>query len=141
MTTERLLTPELDKQSDIIATGDSQAIGEFLTWLAERNIHLMRWETDRQRMDTCPGEDDYTHCKEGRAVGRRGTIYDRDCPQCHGTGEVKVRLKADYVADGRTTEQLLADFFGIDLVKIEAEKRALLRSLRGSGQQADRRTT
>lgn len=32
---------------------------------------------------------------------------------------------------GQRTDQLLADFFGIDQDKIEAEKRAMLESLRG----------
>ncbi len=73
--------PEHDKL--MLVKDRSQAVGEFMEWLAEQGLFI---------------------CERGR--------FD------------------DLHLTGRNREQLLADFFEIDLNVIEAEKRAMLEQLR-----------
>lgn len=96
--------PECEKMHAV--KDKSQAIGEFLEWLqAERKVHLC---VVHSHSDGCYEEDDEFH---------------EDPPKC-GCNE------GDYLPFHKGTEQLLAEFFGIDLAKVEDEKRALLEFVR-----------
>ena len=91
---EQIKTPELNK---MLAMQDkSQKIGEFLEWLSEQDIELMK-----QPEEKCS-----------------------DCYECENCGSVIM----EYINQNR--EQMLADFFDIDLGKCEKERTALLDAVR-----------
>lgn len=82
-------TPELNRQKEIIDSGQAKAVQEFLDWLRqEKGYVLARYEK----------VDGY----------REEQLFD---------------VYPD-------PERLMADHFGIDLNKIESERRALLDALR-----------
>ena len=79
----------------------SQPLGEFMTWLRDQGVHLRRWMEDDEQV-----------------VMRYRSRQDDPGGQ------------GFWADDPRSTEQLLADYFQIDLVKAEAERRALLEYMR-----------
>lgn len=94
MATEKSATPELDRQLEIIHSGQAQTVQDFIDWLSEQKYVLARYVPEDERTD-----DD--------------GIY--------GEQPVAVFIQP---------EQLMANFFGIDLNKIDQERRALLEALR-----------
>jgi hypothetical protein len=110
--------PEHDKQAKVIE--DAGTIGEFLEWLQSDGTHLMVWRTDMTDMRQCTG-----------------SIYPaRDCPgegcdRCGGEGFYEITGIEMWVDDRRSINALLADFFGIDLTKLNAEKAQMLADIRG----------
>ncbi|HET9893755.1 MAG TPA: hypothetical protein VFQ44_02365 [Streptosporangiaceae bacterium] len=64
------------------------------------------------------------------------TGEDKDCCRCGNGRHYTVTGIRSWVEDGRTTTALLAEFFEIDLSKIEAEKRAMLDAVRASAETA-----
>jgi hypothetical protein len=148
--------PEHDKLSKI--QEQTQAIGEFLEWLTSQGIHLMRWRedltdnrlTDPQCAKAVRGSD--APCApvrpEGDSYGPDGTIWWRqhclhwqepdedgeygECCRCGRGHFYEVHGIRAWEADPRNIQSLLAAWAGIDLNKIEAEKRAMLASLRAS---------
>lgn len=130
MTTTETTYPEHEK---LRAVSDlSQAIGEFIEASEMRGLHLcevattiechfVSWET----RDGAP----LRRCVNGVLVDHEGDEIG-DCSDCDGTGEVE-RTEPRYYPTGRTITSLLAEHFDIDLNVIEAEKRAMLESLRG----------
>ena len=48
------------------------------------------------------------------------------------------RIDPQYIPDGRTPEQLIAAFFGLDLNKLEDERRAVLQALNAAQAGCDR---
>lgn len=110
----------------------SQAVGEFLEWLripedeGGKGVHLHTW-AEWEENDLCSY---YTpklgSCSDGK-IGFYGKS-ERDCPKCDGTGLVK-RPREGWISLGIGVQKLLAEFFDIDLVKLEQEKRAMLEAL------------
>jgi len=90
-------TPELDRRSEILATGAPQVLAEFVDWLTANGYAVAQ---------LCTHPDQ----KPGRRCW--------DCGDSGFSGAV-----TDY-------ERLFARHFGLDPEKIEAERRALLESLR-----------
>lgn len=124
-------TPELDKQKEIIDSGDSQTVGDFLDWLRDdQGLRLVKHVTHEVQIPcTSPdalllGDD----CVSGTLRDYRGNDKGT-CPQCSGTGWLTVTRTED-VEDPRTGLALIADYFGIDLKKIDAEREQLFESLR-----------
>lgn len=111
--------PEHDKMTEVAV--QSQAIGEFLEWLAEKHIVLARYR------------DDIT---DSRVCSCRGSLGDRDpkpnCQWCSGSGWHTITLDTRLEPESYSITKLLAEHFDIDLVKIEQEKRAMLDDLRGA---------
>ncbi len=106
----KVKTTELDKMA--LAKEKSQTVGEFLDWL----IGTKGWTLASEHIHgpKCEGWDEH----RGRFNPRGMTDYCKMGP------------------DGRlwpasfTTENLLAEFFGIDLNKVEQERRSILAALR-----------
>jgi hypothetical protein len=92
-------TPELNKMKSV--REKSQAIGEFLDWLAnEKKVSLAQYHAH--------GE----HC------------YD-------GEGDLTCELRKDELYDFHySIEKLLAEYFEIDLKKVEEERMAILEHIR-----------
>ena len=121
--------PEHEKMKKVVDR--SQAIGEFLEWLrSTKRVHLHVWLDEQTEYEAdCPGEWSYT-CEDGRAISVVGTNKG-ECEKCDGTGKVTVREPGWYPIGTPTTE-LLAEFYDIDLKKIDAEKDQMLADIRAA---------
>lgn len=120
-------TPTLDKMLSVKAS--SQAIGEFLEWLTEQRIALAAFHHhDPEDEDDLPGAIEHEGQERGcyaaeweeRPAGRHRLHWRRRCGIATG------RL----LPIVRSTEQLLADYFEIDLAAAERERRAILDEIR-----------
>lgn len=138
-------TPELDKQAGIIASGRAATVQEFIDWFAAQGLQLCAWREDLAETEPCPDRVDTTPgltpprwgCVDGKQA-RYGWTRLPDgseygpCDRCKGRGHVDVPLPAQFMPDARSPEQLMADHFGIDLARIDAERRAILDALRAA---------
>jgi hypothetical protein len=93
-------TPEHDKLHKV--KDRSQVCGEFIEWLAGRGIHLA---SAHEHTRDCRREDGWRGCG---MLGDGGALYTIATP----------------------LHKLLAEFFGINLAKLEHEKTATLARLR-----------
>ena len=101
-------TPELDKLADIQER--SQEIGEFLEWLLQRGVVLAK---AHKHTDAC-GEIDLD--EEDSIMKGISVLIGRGCGLRDG------QLEPFYYV----IEKLLAEYFRLDLDRIEMEKRAVL---------------
>jgi hypothetical protein len=138
--------PESDKV--IAAAPESQKLGEFLEWLEERGYQLGYYmpildpET-RYLVVKCPSCDDQdcwrildelsltvsglmpTHFgREERAHDQAASLEDERLR--------KAQENPQFVPLIRRKEELLAEYFEIDLDRVEEERRGLLEALRGA---------
>lgn len=98
-------TSELEKLHDVAPR--SQAIGEFLDWVrSEKGWQLATLATPHVHEPDCKGTSGFYEC---------GFIRD------------------EFMLARYDIQRLLAEFFGIDLEKVETEKRELLDSIRANG--------
>lgn len=133
--------PEHDKLAAV--RHKSQAIGEFLEWLQdEKHVELMvRYE----REEDDDGEPVYRD-SNGFVVPdwpppHSSSCYDKNYKarmareKAEGIERRLIRSRAGEILMPNTTraEALLAQFFDIDLNKLEAEKRVMLEELRKDG--------
>jgi hypothetical protein len=136
-------TPELDKQSKIIHSGKSGVIQEFIDWMRDER-HYQLAEYIYESTESCSGQRrdpfDPSNCEDGKVKKsitlwsgskRVGRIEEgQTCAECGGTGVVTVTFQDPKLLPVFVNpEQLMADFFGIDRDKIEAERRAILAHL------------
>lgn len=119
------LTPELDKQSEIIKSGRAETVQDFYDWFSAQGLSLTKYES-RTFEESCPGYG-LTECADG--IIYQDTHREMECPKCGGTGLVVVEREGHY-DDTRGPEQLMADFFGIDRNRIEAERMEILERIR-----------
>lgn len=94
-------TPELDKMKAV--HDKSQAIGEFLDWVLQEKKTFLATEHEHD--------------------GKCGFISRM------GRGELCHSREGDLLRLHYSIEKLLAEFFEIDLNKVESERRAILQSL------------
>lgn len=127
--------PEHEKLQSI--SDHSQVIGEFVEWLAgEKGIHLGEWERQIDcgwRSASTVGGVPRLRCRAGQLITHMGEENGDECEVCDGTGYVE-RIEPRMFPVNRGITNLLADFFDIDLDKIEVEKRAMLDHLRAAHQ-------
>lgn len=126
-------TPELDKQSKIINSGESAAVSDFLDWLIDdQGLGLVKHNVTHEVEMPCAGPSMMTmkECDGGRVKNHRGVDLGA-CTLCGGTGWVSRTVTED-VVDTRSPLVLIADYFGIDLQKIEQERRILLDQLQAA---------
>lgn len=135
--------PEHEKLKQV--TAYSQRVGEFLDWLSSQGVHLMKWTTFHEPVECwqCAGNDNH----KGMILEQiTGPIIKEDplqpdrasksqwvtCPNCNGTQFDPERTSdvEQWAPERRGIQQLLADYFEIDLAKIDAEKEAMLIALR-----------
>lgn len=93
----------------------SQAIGEFLEWLEEtKKVHFRQFAVacGRCKCTTVERDED-------------GDWYCNECEEYTATYDVEILFPL-------RTEQLLAEFFRIDLNKVEQERRDMLKELRNN---------
>jgi hypothetical protein len=137
-------TPELDKRSKVLE--DSHKLGFFLDWLGEQGIQLGKYVAlldppNRYVVVECPHKCDggcwrVEDTDSISITGLDGHHYESEA-EAHGLAadlEDKRLAKAQenpvFQPVYGSKEQLLADYFEIDLDKIETERRALLDALR-----------
>jgi hypothetical protein len=129
--------PEHDKLTAV--QDETQAAGDFVSWLAGQGIQLMRWSENLKDWhpvsDTCRAEANppgATCCPRRWRNHCTHWTQDKDtCCRC-GLGQMQEVTFTGWVADGRNLTQLLADWQGIDLARIETEKRQILASLQAA---------
>lgn len=122
--------PEHEKLKAVMET--SQAIGDFIETLPEMGFQLCEridqrecaWRSLRSR-----GGVPQLVCRDGVVVDLDTDEQLHDCEECDGTGFVDMD-EPIYLPRMTTTTKILARYFDIDLDVIEAEKRAMLESLR-----------
>jgi hypothetical protein len=116
----------------------SQVIGEFLDWLSwEKGITLA---TQHKHDEHCTCSDEWHGYRDSRPLATTG------CPACGGSpwhpgklcGYTDGQLQPAYRF---SIEDWLAEFFEIDLEKIEQEKRAMIEALRTASEQRPRAET
>ena len=146
--------PEHDKQALVV--DQAQAAGDFIDWLASQGIHLMRWREDltdtRPTDPQCPDRRDRDNprpCDQMHDDGDHSVMYwmrhclhwqdpereaadpavQGECCYCHRGRFYEIHGLKHWVNPGRSLIELLAGWQGIDLKKIEVEKRQILAGL------------
>jgi hypothetical protein len=116
--------PEHDKLAAVRT--QSQAQGELLDWLSERGLVLMRWvESDEETVRDCLKCYHLTDASEARC----------ECKHCEGTHQITTMAHREgWCPEIRPVQELLAEYHGIDLDRIEAEKQAMLAEIRAAQQ-------
>lgn len=152
--------PEHDKMSEVAE--QTQVIGEFLEWLTSEGVQLMIWRedmtdsrvTDRDclkkldphallpRDQPTQTGDDYiewrrSHCLHWQDETRpaEGDAEQGHCCRCSKGRFYEVTGLKTWTHEQRSINELLAGWAGIDLVKIETEKRQMLANLRSQSEQ------
>ena len=144
------------------ASKRTHPIGEFLDWLQGQGIQLMTWREDvadvrstdpecQVRFDgdrprSCDQVRDLGDGMKPRAWWRRHCLHWQDtrrdtsdgesagrCCRCGKDQEYTITTEG-WVPDQRRPEQLLADWAGIDLNQVEAERRRGLAHLQAANQ-------
>ena len=127
-------TPELDKLAAARKSGGSQEIGAFLEWLDGRNFAIGQWYTpvEMMRCSGCSGSGIVVQSERRRDEHgySRFKKTNRVCPGCEGMGEREVELEQRFMPVYRSVEAWLAEYFGVDLDKVEQERRAILEAYR-----------
>lgn len=147
-------TPELDKMATV--RDESQPIGAFLEWLSEQGIILCKWETPRESQrctgvqrdifdrDNCQGTGvalrtvktmaDLSLPRGEERDASRVTLIEAggECTKCNGTGSYEYDGAEQYLPDFMPIEKRLAQYFNIDLAKVEQERRAVLEAIRSA---------
>jgi hypothetical protein len=92
--------------------GRNQEIGEFIEWLDAAGYVLARWRP--------------YHCL------KCGEPWDSEAGpvRCGSCGVMWSRSGDQLLGEHRPIEVLLAEYFGIDLDRLEAEKRRMLEAIR-----------
>lgn len=139
-------TPELDRQHEVLESGKAQVVQDFYDWLVEQGYVLGKYQTEIT--ETCRGVRpdplwSESNCDGGfvkRTTRKNGEEIHAGivCPVCGGSGEVTRSLVESRLMPALVVpEQLMADYFGIDRDKVEAERRAILEYLRSDVQWVD----
>lgn len=108
-------TPELDKMHAV--KDRSQAIGEFLEWLQqEKRLELAQWHSHTE------------DCQSFAIFGKEAAHPEELEDGHYHRNQCGMSDQALYVFN-YSIEKILAEFFEIDLQKVDEEKRAILESL------------
>lgn len=131
-------TPELNKLKQQRELLHTEAIGQFLEWCAEQGWELCFWQHHVDG-EPCPHAGTALSTLDG-AEQVDGTYR---CPGCGATGESRYfgehvwqhEWATEPIGEGRfpvnkRIEQILAEYAGVDLDKVDAEKKALIEHMR-----------
>lgn len=117
--------PEHEKQSKV--KDDAQSVGEFLDFgLTKMGLTLCAF---REAGDN--GRPEYVWLDHVDPERRKAEATFQDYLSGRAEGNENYETWGDeYTPAHKSIEQILAEYFDIDLAKIEAEKRAMLEALR-----------
>lgn len=138
---EKVTYPEHEKMAAV--KDHSQAIGEFLEWLSsERELYICQ----NGIMDEAPvyWTDDAVLLKYGDdrktwmdAAKQEGVLDEKVTSFFHARDELRFKVhhyepyeRSGFYPAGIRIEDLLAEYFDIDLKKIDLEKQAMLDAIR-----------
>ncbi len=115
--------PECEKLAKLADL--SHKIGEFFDWLGEQDMVLFKWNEESDN-----GESKFID-KNGESVHNVHSqfLFD-DKPTSDILNPKYETYPEGYFRVFTSMEKLLAEFFGIDLNKVEKERRLLLEELR-----------
>lgn len=117
MTSETEATPRYPEHEKLAAVkAKSQTIGEFLDHMP---YTLAEWRDDLITEVECSWD-----CTPDDP--------DPDHESCDGTGWRTVPAKEQFVPVRLSVQEVLAEYFGIDLDRVEEEKRAMLDEIRAA---------
>ena len=117
-------TPMLDKEAKAREEGHSQELGQFIDWLRDaKNIQFARYDEVSAACRTCGHEEVHNR------VGWRCAFEDIEGEEC-GCANNDRGNPNRMLHISETTGQLLADYFEIDLVQAEKERRVVLEFVR-----------
>lgn len=138
-------TPEVEKMMAARDQG-SQEIGEFLDHLLnEQGFVIAKWGARQEEVECIGlsrdgrpnGMFDGSNCMDGEIrrhrvlVDGKTHMLNDPCPRCEGTGRITISSGEEgFIPDRRSVQQLLADYFEVDLDALERERRAVLDQLR-----------
>lgn len=112
--------PECEKLSR--TSKESNKLGNFIEWLNERGIFLAEYPRG------CEHHKPYSGVRNACGLGHK--LDEFDCgPGCRDYKETEI---GDLRTTDHTVERLLADYFEVDLVEVENERRAMLDALGNS---------
>jgi hypothetical protein len=137
-------TPELNKRSEVLELASK--LGEFLDWLEEQGVHLAKYlpvldPPVRYSVVLCGREEGCWRVHDQHSLSTTGLMpshyaFEDEAQEVVAELEQERRRYAEenprFQPYTPHKEQLLADYFQIDLNKIEKERRALLDELRKS---------
>ncbi len=103
----------------------SEACGSFIDWLHSKGVSLTQWKDVHYVCTTCGEVPE----KEIRRCGWNAGHTHYHCNQDCGEAGVE-RIGAQFHPYNKPIERILAEYFEIDLDKLELEKRAMLDELR-----------
>lgn len=129
-------TPELDKMSEFINSGAREHLSHFWDWLESQGYWLAREEAAFEDRP-CPNPA----CDNGTIIVANRDPYagwstsipetvEEDCPRCDGKTYVRKYFEKEIVSYTGGPERLFAKYMGIDLAKVDLERRALLDEIR-----------
>lgn len=107
--------PECEKLAKV--SKESNSIGAFLDWLQEQGISLTKWQDEGDN-----GEPRYIDETTGEQASMLA-LNSINNPECEEWSE-------GYFAINTPTEKLLAQYFDIDMNKVEKERRQILEDIR-----------
>lgn len=132
-------TPNLNKMSKI--SGDSQTIGEFIDWLGQNGVVLMRWESvpherpctnhkpprDREILEEIVALE--AEFRQGDPIDIPEHRHPETCP-CEGTGYIRWTEEGwnQAMSHGGDTAiaRLMAPYFEIDYDEMQRERDLML---------------
>ena len=126
---------ELDRYSELHQNGTLSTLSEFYEWLRSQGLHLARWGelTEDRPCLICRETGKVERDNDDPLAGWSASVLERiteDCTYCEGRGFEVVVTGEDWIIDHRSPDRLFADFLGIDLNKLEQERREALDRVR-----------
>lgn len=136
-------TPELDRQRALNQPRPPfDVLSDFYNWLEAEGLFIAHYGATKQRSTACTNckgrrfDPDGLTAREGQLLAR-GALPDRDrppCPKCDGTGvQWHSYVDEDSIAPhplAGSPARLFAEFWGLDLNKIDRERETILAELR-----------
>lgn len=139
---------QLDKMHEFVESGESETLSAFWDWLMANGFRFTRWE---QRTERLP-------CSEIRCVDGQITVpnpnplvgwttenlpeeIQETCRRCDGAGFLIKYHPEEWTMWHSGPEQLFALYAGIDLDKLEQERREILEELRRHNAAAKEKST
>lgn len=112
----------------------SQRCGEFVVWLNEvHSILLAKYDEKQDACRNCQHEDEH-RARQDKGGWWYCTFEDDATGECCDCDNADFGNPDRLYPQNMTLNDLLAEFFGIDRAKLEAEKRQMLTEMRAANE-------
>lgn len=112
---------------------EANDIGQFLEWLQEQGVHLMEYgDVAVDHPCTYQYDDKGFFCCFDGQIYQTNFLHEEKrthigvCPRCNGEGWWQ-STKQDYKPYGKTIQEIIALYFGIDKKAFDAETEAVFK--------------